>query len=558
MADDTARGRRPRDAARFEDFLASLLDSGGPEGGADASPLDPERTQIIAARTSELTDVSGLPSSSLQRAPAPPSSQLTPTTASGLARVAAAGGATAGPTTTTGRRVVPTGRSARVQAGPPPLEQAAAIGLPNDQGLTSAGLVCEALSGFGLALSVIVLAATLVGLGALSPLLPFESDAMVILALMFCVLRAVAHGMLGRVLTRRDRKRMFRYTKAYFGVAVVQTLVLALALGAGGLGAIGSMSGLAGLGAIVVVSIAWPTVLLVMVLRPANRRALAIEGAFDVRVLPNDRGVAGAGTIMLVGGVMAALGMAAELFGGGRLSRSWVGVVVLALLLVRSCVHAYAGVIGLRRPSAASFAEAVTAYRVAAYVSGGAFGALALVTTLAFEPVSIILLAGFVYLYFLLWPRRLARFTRQVAAEVRSDDIAKSLPTAPDGGLSALGYCLLWAGCYQLAIAVGSLFAGSLSGGVSTLAALVGFGQCALTMWAGLELARMTPRWRVASWIYGGVTIVVSLGLPLLAGLPIHAFAVLTAALALLTIVLVSRPLRLGAVPGDMVRAFDG
>ncbi len=545
MADDTARGRRPRDAARFEDFLSSLLASD------DEAPEDSERTQIIAARSSELTAVPALPSSSLQPVPAPrPSSQLTSTTASGLARV--------GPTTTSGRRVVPTGRSARVQAGPQPLEQAATIGLPSDHGLTSAGLVCEALSGFGLALSVMVLAVILLSFGALTRFLPFESDAMLIVALFLCVLRAVAHGMLGRVLTRRDRKRMFRYAKAYFGVAAVQTLALALALGGAGLGTLGGSSGLAGLGAVIVVSIAWPAVLLAMVLRPSNRRALAVEDAFDVRVLPNDRGVAGAGTIMLVGGVIAALGMGAELVGGGKLARSWVGIVVLLLLIVRSGVHAYAGFLALRRPSAASFAEGVTVYRVATYVSSGAFALLALVASGAFEPVSIMLLLGFVYLYFLLWPRRLTRFTRQVATEVRSDDISKPLPKPPDGGLTALGYILLWAGCYQLATAVGAVFVGSYDGGTVALLAVVGFGQTALMLWAGVELARMTPRWRVAAWAYGGLSIVLNLGWPLAAGVSFQPVGLLMTALAVLTIILVSRPLRLGGLPGDMVRAFEG
>ena len=141
-----------------------------------------------------------------------------------------------------------------------------------------------------------------------------------------------------------------------------------------------------------------------------------------------------------------------------------------------------------------------------------------------------------VTVYMLLsWPLIVRRFfAERQFADILAGDAAPLHQRAPDLGLTALGWLLLAMGSMAVAQAVPALFAsnpmdqlmsrGGGGGMESLFTQLSSFavptlgrpawwlvGLSGLQLWAGIELVRMSDRYRIVGTIYGAVSIAVAL-----------------------------------------------
>lgn len=367
--------------------------------------------------------------------------------------------------------------------------------LPRDHGLTAAGLMAQAAGTIGMGLSLFASMALV-----LTGYVPRASRTFFLVAAFIGTIRSVAHILAGMSLAKRS-PRLFTHVAIYGALAVVHTIVLIAALPPiHTLPVVGPVV----IPALIAVSLGWPAALALLVLRRSNRRLFETASAFEVTVLSSDRGVAHAGVLMVVGGMlMAAAYVVIATLG---VVEGALPIVTVALLIVRSLVHVWAGFGAMNRPSAARFETLVAIYRAVAIVAtlalvaavlgkgtGGAFGFLFLVV-LAMS-------------WFLGWPFALTGFARAVRAlepHGPGDGPERRLPAPPDGGLTALGYALVWYGTLALGGAIGACWS-PIVHPISAAAQLAIAGLC---LWAGAELALMTRRWKRAALAFGGVTLV--------------------------------------------------
>jgi len=355
--------------------------------------------------------------------------------------------------------------------------------------------------------------------------------------------RSVAHANAGRRLLYDGPGTPASALKRYITIAWVQTGVVA-----GALLINSAPSGL--MLALVLILGGWPLALLIV----AKPR---IEAFGDAVPMSDDKGFEGASILLLIFGSIGVCIGAIMLLGWtewpGELKTEMIGVgmlVAYVMLLIRSIFHLRAGIRGVKATHMAETAEAAVKYGnfgvVAAFVAGGVL----LIGTFTAMPeggsgimmfVMMMMVAMLVWVL-LIWPVTIRRFfsDRQFATMV---DGLPGHQNPSDRGLPTLGWLLLAFGVYALATGLGGVLMGdlgdaramrSMSRGDNPLGMIMGlmgsvggkspwFGivVAALQVWAGFELIRLSPRYKLAGMVFGLVASGVALYiyLPLLNGL---------------------------------------
>lgn len=387
--------------------------------------------------------------------------------------------------------------------------------LPADRGLSSLGLLMQLVGSFFL------------GYMALLALLPvFAGGApgsweMFLLGASGAV-RSAFHRSAGNALLYGSPTGPLRAVRKYVVVAFAETGLWLLVLTQSKLGLPSQLTfPIAG------ALIAWPIALLVVASSPAFKRVAEAE-------LPQaeDLGFEGASVLMAILGVMGTLLSAVVVYGMFK-AKIWSGggaigallLCVFGMLLVRSIMHARAGIHGTRGLDADGASNSAERYYsfgvVSSVIAGGALLVQMMMT--AVHPMAL-LMVGVVVFWLLIWPLALRRFyTERNFSVILAGDDAPSFRRAPDAGMTALGWLLLMLGSYQLGSLIPTVLLGasgdgmsgglmgSLGAGISPagLASAAGrslwwnVGLGAVQLWAGIELIRMSDRYRFAANLYG-------------------------------------------------------
>jgi hypothetical protein len=297
------------------------------------------------------------------------------------------------------------------------------------------------------------------------------------------------------------------YCAAAFAHTILVGLVLAFGLHAPAKSALAAALGL----------LAWPLCLAVVCMVPGFRRASHELAATE------DKGFEGASILMTVFGVCGVIATGTVLFATVQTRDIEQGsgmIVALALLvlIVRSCLHAHAGVSGLRETSMDRAIEHVRRYASFGVISslcGCGAGLLFFVSRHA-SVFAFALNAALAWIL-MVWPLAIRRFVadRQFNELMAGDD-APAHHRAPDAGLSALGWLLV-----AHAAASATLLVPQLIGGTSDMAAMLTnisvrsiwfpIGVSVLQAWAGFELVRVSPQSRGVATVYGIVAIATAL-----------------------------------------------
>lgn len=357
--------------------------------------------------------------------------------------------------------------------------------------------------------------------------------------------RSIMHQNAGKRLLYEGAGTPLSTLNKYITMAFVQTGVVCAGL------LINSAPGGIMLGLLVLLG-AWPLALLIVA-----RPKIAEFG--EAVPMADDKGFEGASILLLIFGSIG-LGIGSIMLLGwldwpGPMKTSGPGLgmlVVFAMLTIRSALHLRAGVRGTKATVMSDTAEAATKYAsfgvIASVVAGGVF-LLTMLTSLGGTrgagPAMILMLLMVVMLTWVLlvWPLTVKRFfsDRQFATMVSE---GPGVQRSADRGLSTLGWLLLAFGVYAAATGLFGVMLGDafgddramrrmsrsgnplgemmgLFGSVGGKSPWFGIGVAALQIWAGVELIRMSPRYKLAGMVFGGVAAAVALYiyLPLLGDL---------------------------------------
>jgi hypothetical protein len=273
---------------------------------------------------------------------------------------------------------------------------------------------------------------------------------------------------------------------------------------------------------------AWPAVLGVVISLPRFRR-------FDAGIpLPEDKGFEGAAILMLILGLVG-LGFGlimlyALLQLPSIILAQLIGVllvIVVAMLVIRSCLHVIAGWRGVNENELDGAVHAAARYAdfgvITAFVAGGSVLLMMMTGGADIVGILAVVLVGWLLIA---WPMIVRRFfgERQFADMLAGGD-APVHRRAPDAGLTALGWLLVALGTLAVASALPvAIFPEAAtvasSDPLTTMFALgpTGFrspwwavGSAALQLWAGVELIRMTDHHRVIASVYGVVAAAVAI-----------------------------------------------
>jgi len=405
----------------------------------------------------------------------------------------------------------------------------------SDSGLSGLGLIMQLVGGvmtavvasYGMIMLIALLQAG--GRGAPGSIILF-----LLAVLATSIARSVMHAAAGRRLCYEGPGTPLSALKRYVTMSFVQTGVVCVGLmvndAPGGI-----------MMALALILAAWPIVLLI-VAKPK------IEEFGDAVPMADDKGFEGASILLLVFGSIG-VGIGAIMLMGwldwpGEMKGSLLGMgmlVAFVMLLIRSILHLRAGARGVKATLLAETAEAAGKYAsfgvVAAMVAGGVFligmisqmgearGAGGVMMLMLFMVVMITWVL-------LVWPLAVKRFfgDRQFATMV--EERGPSAQLSADRGLCTLGWLLLAFGTYALASGFGSLLMGDmgddggfrrgrgdnpfeqmmgLMGNVGGKSPWFGIATAALQMWAGIELIRLTPRYKIAGMVFGGVAAAIAL-----------------------------------------------
>jgi len=394
--------------------------------------------------------------------------------------------------------------------------------MPADHGLASLGLIMQLVGS---------LFAGYMSLLAIFPIFAGTAGGYLTVFLIgaFGAVRSLFHRSAGTALLYGSPGGVFRPIYVYAGVSAAQTVATLLLLNVD-----------AGIPIQVDLTIAlalmvWPVVLLVLVNRP-ELRELADDDALPVA---EDFGFEGSAALMVLLGLFGALVALFAVYSSFRLFGSSLGaqgflvVGVLAMLLARSIIHTIAGVKGTRGIDSDGATEAAARYFSFGVVSSVIAGGALLILFFSMPGIGLqpaILLLGCAAVYLLLaWPLILRRFyTERNFSALLSGAEGPSYRRAPDAGMTAVGWLLLSLGVVQLSLTLPAALTGlgALSGALRALDPLnTGVGQMAggdrslwwsagialAQVWAGLELVRMTDRYRLVATIYGAIASVITL-----------------------------------------------
>jgi hypothetical protein len=403
--------------------------------------------------------------------------------------------------------------------------------MPADHGLGALGLIMQMFGSVFLGVMALV---------ALVPIFDSGGDSGLIIIGVLGALRATFHRMAGSALLDSTpapgERGPYHGIVVYAAVAAAQTVgtLLVLLDGHDVTAAMAALSGIA--------LMAWPVTLLVLLRRPRFRR-MAETGV----PASEDLGFEGAAVLMTLLGFIGAAFGAMVLSGVFQLGGDAVGSVegilsvgVMGTLLVRSILHARAGLRGTSGIDTDNASDSAARYYTFGVVSSVVVGAVLLVQIMMhrLHPADLMLVGVVIYLL-LVWPLALRRFfTDRNFAALLAGAHGPSYRRAPDAGLTALGWLLLATGLVLAAAALsGALFgseynlvhwllsslamsdAGALEVTARSPFWLVGLSMAQL--WAAGELITMSDRYRAAATTYGAIAAVVVLYLawPVLADL---------------------------------------
>lgn len=367
--------------------------------------------------------------------------------------------------------------------------------VPADQGLSTLGLIMQL---FGTLSGVLALV-----LGALFLSIGDENKWLIVAGFAVSAVRSYFHARAGAEL-----KSGFGGIQRYIVAALVQTVVM-FAIDVIGFGAPLRIALAATAGLLV-----WPAALSVMIRMPRfSRFATAVPLAEDkgfegLAILMSIMGGVGAiqwGGLLLV--VLLSLGDIIE-FGDIYAYLFVIGVIAL---FIRSYIHVSAGLAGVRETNFARSVRlgnryAIVGFTVALIVTG------ILVFIAIFEMPDVVLfafIAGGCWML-LAWPLIVRRFVgdRQLAS--LEDDGAHH--RAPDAGLTGLGWLLLTNGLMTLSFLLPEIIAGPAGASIAHYFAKLtivepsalawNIGICAVELWAGIELIRMSSRYQIAAIAY--------------------------------------------------------
>jgi hypothetical protein len=308
--------------------------------------------------------------------------------------------------------------------------------------------------------------------------------------------------------------------RRYIKLAVLQSLAVALILWMP-LGTPGPYAIAIGAGLLV-----WPVALHVLLSLPRFAR-------FDAELpITEDKGFEGASILMTVLG-FTGTGTSALLLWmlfhlpGNELQRGPNILVLLSvvMLLVRSILHAHAGLSGLRTTSLDRSVEAANRYAnfgvISSFCAGGALLLFAMASGM--QVIGLAIVCGLCWLL-LAWPMIVRRFfaDRQFA-DLLAGGAAPIHRRSPDVGLTWLGWFLLglaaWNASFLLPgfvmqdgdrmTQIQMVLAFNGAGGLHSMWWSVGL--VVLQGWAGFELIRMSPHGKIVATVYGAIAIALTL-----------------------------------------------
>jgi hypothetical protein len=258
----------------------------------------------------------------------------------------------------------------------------------------------------------------------------------------------------------------------------------------------------------------WPVFLAALLALPRFRRP---RGELPVT---EDKGFEAASILMTifgVSGVLAAGIVLVTYIDDERALSRGPGVLValaLVMLVVRSSLHAQAGISGLRETSMERSVELVNRYAnfgvISSFCGGGAL--LLFFVTQHASIVGLAIICGLCWML-VAWPLTIRRFVadRQFADLLAGDD-APVHHRAKDAGLTGLGWLLV-----GHAMLYATLLVPQLIGGTASSAALVTnigmrsiwfpIALMVVQAWAGCELVRMSPQSRAIATLYGIIAV---------------------------------------------------
>jgi hypothetical protein len=343
------------------------------------------------------------------------------------------------------------------------------------------------------------------------------------------VLRAMAHRTAGTRLLYDESGAPLAGVRRYIAIAAIQTVVW-IAFYAVKLDA--PPPKLLELGLVLGV---WPAILGVLISLPRFKR---YEHGI---ALPEDKGFEGAAILMLILGLVGLGFGVIMLYALLQLPSIFlaqlVGIlllIVVAMLVIRSCLHVIAGWRGVAETHMDRAAIAASRYGdfgvITAFVAGGSVLLMMMTGGADIVGILAVILVGWLLIA---WPLIIRRFfTERQFADMLAGGDAPIHRRAPDAGLTSLGWFLLAFGALGLAgaLPVAIFPAATVHSGGDPLAAVFmlapsGFrspwwavGTAALQLCAAFELIRMTDRHRVVASIYGVVAAAVSIyvNLPLI------------------------------------------
>jgi hypothetical protein len=350
-----------------------------------------------------------------------------------------------------------------------------------DRGLSGLGLLMQAAGTAFLGLDVML------GIQLLSA---HGEPAMMYVLLALSVLRSLSHRAAGTAILERHSSPQQAIGK-YAATATAQTLLTLGYLSTEGF----PVDALLAMG---LVFLAWPVTAYILT---------AMAHFSDEVPVAEDRGLEGAGVLMLVFGGAGVLFATAMLYAITRSSMDLaLAHLALLALLARGGFHVFAG---LRAVLPDGDYDAVLA-RLLRYSRLGIWVTIGVVAVLALE-LPLKHASGLVVgaaIMLLAWPLAVGGFARRCGQEL--GEFAPFSPS-PDRGAATLGWLLAGTGSLQLATNFAAWWIGRDEGmavmGLPLLSAggsstWLGMAAGALQLWAALELISVTPRAKLAATVY--------------------------------------------------------
>ena len=379
--------------------------------------------------------------------------------------------------------------------------------MPADFGTPALGLLMQLGGGLFICIGVFAVFFSLLGFAQMS------GDILwVLLLVVMAIVRSGAHFGAG---TRLSQGRWDGRIKTLFYVrfAFVQTAatVVIIIITSG-------MPSLLVFLCVLVLFLSWPVAVLILMSRRDVTEMYRNVAEGMESVSSRNYGIQGAAALMLAFGIIGAgfslLCLYLFLAVGNQRSLAGILFVVAAITLtVRSIMHVFAGFGSLGSVGSIGFHNHVRRYHLAGLIS--VFATCLAVVFDGFNVSTIpmlLVIAGML----MIWPLVMNNFAAHVTLKVALEDDQtldrpSTLPLARDGGLTALGFLLVFFGGLRLVEWLSRLvqsrtfefgdvmFAGT---GLPTWVLPL---ESAVLLWAGFELALMTVRFKLAGNIYGAI-----------------------------------------------------